>query len=310
MTTPSATLGTPVTDLDDSVVARQHSTCRSRPESSNVASEPHDPPALRRSWWIAPILVVVIVGAWMLGRHSLDPRSGTPGVATAPDGLTGFAELYVAAVLTGANESALRPLTVEPAAAQVAPFHRYVSRTAAIGLVPVAPDYWTITVAADVLPRTDGGYGPAAIEYFEVTVAVVGRRFLATGTPLPVPMPAATVPSGVYSELRTPGDEPTVAFVQEFVDAYLAGRGHIHRLVTPESGIGAVTPAPAATTEIASVKVGDIAGTTWATIVGSITDTDGWSMPITLSVRMVDAAAGVRIAEVLAGPPPLPRPSR
>jgi hypothetical protein len=221
----------------------------------------------------------------------------------------GFAEMFVAAYLTGAEESTLRSFTAEAAATRVSPYDRYVTGTAAVGITEIGADYWTVTVAADILPRTDGGYGPGSIEFFEVAVAVVGSGYLATGTPLPIPAPVTTVPYGVYSELRTEADDPTVAFVQEFLDAYLAGNGRIPRLVTPESGISAVAPAPAATTAVTSVRIGDIAGVAWAAAAAVAIDEEGFELPVTIALRLVATADGVRVAEVLPGPPPLPETS-
>lgn len=307
MTMQAETLGAPVTDLDDYVATRAHSTCQPESESTEVGAGENQASVVRRFWWLGPIFAIVAIGAWMLGRGPTPlPATTTPAVSAAPDGLMGFAEMYVAAYLTGADESTLRSFTTEPSATQVSPYDRYVARTAAVGLAEVGTDYWTVTVAADVLPRIEGGYGPGSIKYFAVAVAEVGSGYLATGTPLPVPVPVATVPYGVYGELRAEGDDTTVGFIQEFLSAYLTGTGRIPRLVTPDSGISAVAPAPAETVAVTSVRIGDIDGVTWATAAAVATDAGGSTLPVTIALRLVATADGVRVAEVLPGPPPLP----
>jgi hypothetical protein len=214
--------------------------------------------------------------------------------------------MYVTAYLTGAEESTLRSFTVDPSATRVRPYQRYVASTAAVGLTEVGSAYWTVTIAADVLPKIDGGYGPRTIEYFEVAAAAVGSGYLATGAPLPVPAPVATVPYGVYAEPRSEADDTTLAFVQEFLDAYLAGSGRLPRLVTPDSGISPVAPTSAQNTAVTAVRVGDIAGRTWAVATAVATRVDGSALPITIAVRLVPTPDGVRVAEILPGPPPLP----
>jgi hypothetical protein len=300
-------LGAPVTDLDDYVAAREHAPCRPELESAIADAVAHDHGIVRRFWWLGPALAVVVAGAWLIGRSPAPlPAPTAPALAAAPAGLTGFAEMYVAAHLTGADASTMRSFTAEPATARVNAYDRYVTGAAAVAVAPIGDDYWTVTVAADVLPRIDGGYGPGTLEYFAVAVAVVGSGYLATGTPLPVAAPVATVPYAVYGELRTEGDDSMVAFMKEFLDAYLGGSGRIPRLVTPDSAISAVLPAPAATVDVTSVKVGDIGGITWATASAAMTDANGSVLPVTITVRLAATTAGVRVAEMLPGPPPLP----
>ena len=133
MITHPEALGSPITDLDDFVSTRSHSPCEPDPEPSDAANEQSRPGAGRFLWWVGPAIVVALISGWTIGRGTRTAIAlpSPPVLNETPNGLMGFAEMYVAAHLTGAGASTMRSFTVDTPAAAVAAYDRYVSRTAA-----------------------------------------------------------------------------------------------------------------------------------------------------------------------------------
>ena len=246
MTIDTSTLGAPVTDIDDFIASRPGSPCHAdalaRPD---IIDESDDAQRSRLRWAAVPIVIAALVAAWMLGAAGT-PDPTLPSPPTTPDGLEGFAELYVATFLTEAGidaTDALDPFAIPIDGIEaMTPYERYVPRSAAIRIDPIGVDYWAVLVAADVLYRTEGGYGPGGVEYFEVAIAATDGGFVATAAPLPVRRPAAVIPYGTYGELRAEADEATVAFMADFLEAYFTDSGRLPRMVTADSGIEAAAP--------------------------------------------------------------------
>ena len=305
MTIDTSTLGAPVTDIDDFIASRPGSPCHAdalaRPD---IIDESDDAQRSRLRWAAVPIVIAALVAAWMLGAAGT-PDPTLPSPPTTPDGLEGFAELYVATFLTEAGidaTDALDPFAIPIDGIEaMTPYERYVPRSAAIRIDPIGVDYWAVLVAADVLYRTEGGYGPGGVEYFEVAIAATDGGFVATAAPLPVRRPAAVIPYGTYGELRAEADEATVAFMADFLEAYFTDSGRLPRMVTADSGIEAA--APFAAVEMGSVRVGEIDAATWVTASAIVTNHEGIRLPTSVTVRLVGDSAGPRIAELLPGAP-------
>jgi len=181
------------------------------------------------------------------------PAAASPAAA-APAGVTGFAEMYVAAYLeAGAGqEQTLRPYYPNAVDLHdVLPSSRYAARTAAVASSEPSPGYWAITVGAEVLVAAQGGYVRAGTHYYRVGVMSASGPLVATSLPAEVPAPTPTsLPRLRLGHLAPPsGDAPSAA-VQQFFDAYLAGQGN------PGAGLRSVIPPP-----FTSVAVTGIAGT-------------------------------------------------
>lgn len=308
MTIDTSTLGAPVTDIDDFIASRPGSPCHADTfDRPDIADESGDARRSRLRWAALPIAVAALVGAWMLGGAGTSDATLPPPPA-APDGLEGFAELYVATFLTEAGidaADALDPFVIPIEGIEaLTPYERYVPRSAAIRIESIGVDYWSVLVAADVLYRSNGGYGPGNVEYFEVAIAATDGGFVATAAPLPVPRPAAPIPYGTYGELRSEADEATAAFMAEFLEAYFGGSGRLPRIVTADSGIETV--APFAAVAMGSVRVGEIDGATWVTAAAVVTNHEGIRLPTSVTVRLFGDSTGVRIAELVPGAPPAP----
>jgi hypothetical protein len=115
------------------------------------------------------------------------------------------------------------------------------------------------------------------------------------------------VPYGIYADLREPADDSTVAFMDAFLDAYFLGDGRLPRMITAAADID--PPRQTATeVRLGSVARGVIDGATWVTATATVTDAGGNTLPTAITAHLTaDTSGAIRVAEVLAGPPPLPR---
>jgi len=211
----------------------------------------------------AALLAALVIGAvtgplaltGVLSRPATAAPRTRPAQAVTPVGVTGFAELYVTAYVNRADKEHPDALAqFYPAAAadpgldldsvEAGPF--YTSRTAPLAVTATGPDYWTVTVAAEVLQVVDGAYQPAGTRFYTVAVHESAGRYVATSLPGLVPAPPTAAPPKLAGgQLRPPleGDQVAAA-LQRFFEAFLAGQGELGRYVGQESGVMPVTPAP------------------------------------------------------------------
>jgi hypothetical protein len=98
-------------------------------------------------------------------------------------GVEGFAELYVAAYLEGAQQAVRTFYPEAPALDAVREGDRYVARAAAVRVRATGQDAWAVTVGVEVLVAAEGGYRRDGIHYFDVEVARSGDAYAATSLP-------------------------------------------------------------------------------------------------------------------------------
>jgi hypothetical protein len=313
MTIDTTGLGAPVTDLDDYLAARPRPACIPDRDVARTPGADDTPRTTRLRWALIPLAFLAVAGAFAVGRSfGSDPilvPAAAPLETAAARGLDGFAELYVATYLAASGpERAAALARFGPgldAANDPGPDARYVVRTASVRSSPIGDDYWSVLVGAEVLYRTEAGFVPGGLEYYEVAVADVDAGMIATAPPLPAAAPVVPVPYGTYVDLRRPADEATVAFITEFVQAYFLGGEQLPRYVVADAGI--TPPSPAAAADVVTVHTEDVDGATWATATVMLTDADGHTLSTAITVRLVvDRVGGLRVAAVLPGPPPLP----
>jgi hypothetical protein len=163
-----------------------------------------------------------VVGFAELAAERWVPRSGDQTTATRLD-------------LTAADQ----PPEDGPAA---------VDRGAAVAVRTVAPRYWAVTVAVDVVERRDGDALPAAAWFVEVGFVIdrAGQPALA-GAPglVPPPVAAAIDARPARPNLRPPAqDDPFAATIAGFATALLAGSGDVSRYLAPGLDLRAVSPPP------------------------------------------------------------------
>lgn len=177
--------------------------------------------------------------------------------AVAP---AGFAEVYVAAYVKAGDSdadaeelAALYPAARSMSWAAQGKSQEHAESASAVGVRQVSAGYWSVTVAARI---TGSGKGPddGRVRYFQVPVrATAGSKGAAAGwtaTALPAEVAAPTASKGAAPELsygaaHAPlASDPAVRTVQDFLAAYLTGRGELDRYLSPGTTLHAVRPAP------------------------------------------------------------------
>lgn len=140
------------------------------------------------------VLWVLIALAALGGLRGLAARPApAPPPAGAPAAVAGFAELYVATYLeagAGQERSVAAFYPRPPDLAGVPAGARYVARTEAVATEALGPRYWAVTVGADVLVASGGGYQPEERQYLRVAVESSPAGMVATSLPAAVAAPA------------------------------------------------------------------------------------------------------------------------
>jgi hypothetical protein len=296
----TAVLGAPVTDTEDVALEAPGLGCNAATRDSVEDDAAAPTPA---SVWLFVVGALVIAASGWAGSRLAAPGV-TPQGVPPPHGIEGFAEMYVATTLGGDDlEHHLAAFVVENPPSPAPGVTRNVVRVGATKVRSIGPDYWAVTVAAEIGEPGDGRTG---LEFYEVAVAA-GDGLIATGPPLPIPAPAPNAAYGIHRDLSTAADEATTAFMHDFLEAYLINWRSLPRFVTPDSGITAVTTLPVAAVDVIEVTVD--AESTWATATAVATTAKGTELPITVSTRLVVLHGGPRVAELLPGPPPIAAPA-
>lgn len=198
----------------------------------------------------ALLIVGVVSGVSALALHATSEEAPAAVAAPAPTtGPEGLAELFVAAWLGQAGrgaEEAVAPFYAGDASLRdVTPGGLYVLRTATLAAEQVAPGYWAVTVAADVLAAVDGVYTPAGVRYYTVGVAERDGALVAAGPPSQVPTPARGEPPRLaVSALSTPDGDARSEAAHRFLAALLAGEGELGRYTAPGVELSPVDPPP------------------------------------------------------------------
>ncbi|MCP3973769.1 MAG: conjugal transfer protein [bacterium] len=299
----SNSMGRPVADLDDFLELAPEPPLRA------AAAEPVPDVTERRSkgvWWILGLAGLLVAGGlsyWFLRpTDSVPIGAGTTGeVIGVPSGVTGFAEMYVAAYLTDAGNSLEEFLPSPPSTEAMTAAAHYVTRTAAMAVDPAGNGYWSVLVAADVLALDDGGYRPVGLQFYQVGVVDDGGRLVATSLPARVAGPAAR--AGPPRSLHTADAEVTdvqAALVGDFLEALLTDGRDISRYVTADSGLSAISPPPYTAVVITGIGLypdGSILATVDAQEMG------GSASTLQYALRLAGQGSGLAVSELLPGPP-------
>jgi hypothetical protein len=206
------------------------------------------------------VLWLLIALAAAGGIRALLSNGTSPAAPKAADEAGGFAEMFVAAYLEAGSgqEQAVQAFYPGPGDLEgVSPGSRYASRTATVGSRPVGPDYWAMTVGAEILVLGQGGYTRDGVHYFRVGVKIGPRGFVATSLPSEVPAPpAGALPGLALPHLGMPGGDAPTDAVRRFFDAYLAGRGDLGSVAAPDSRLAALVPPPFGATALVGIAFG------------------------------------------------------
>ena len=283
-------------------------------------------PRLEPLLWIrvlrAVLWTVVVAGPVAAGllavqvsglRQQVDVASRQAAVELPADsaGVEGFAELFLAAFL-GPDEDALGHMAPFLDARSLSVMEQAswsTARTVSLGAREVAPGYFAVTVAAEVLAR-----GPAPADRSWVSV---GTRFYTVGvvetesgwTAAALPTLVAAPPAGPAPDLlvhrmdglgEVPGLEDAVI---RFLTAYLTGEGELARYTAPGSPLAAVAPPPFTTVQIVeagSVPTADGARQVVARVVG--TDDAGRAQVLQYALAAAERDGRWEVVELLPAP--------
>ncbi|MGH8834235.1 MAG: hypothetical protein ACRDWG_04455 [Actinomycetes bacterium] len=180
-------------------------------------------------------------------------RSGT-----AP---AGVASLYLAAWLSAGSgtEETVRAYYPQLGRLPDQPNRHSATRLVPVEVVEVSPGYWSVTVAAQVVTRTERGWVDTGVHYYRVPIRVLGgpeaggegkpggpTGYVATGLPAEVGAPAGLDPVQVDYPRHRPADsaDPVADSVGRFLAAYLLGDGELTRYVSPGSALSPISPPP------------------------------------------------------------------
>ncbi len=208
-------------------------------------------------------------------------------VEIPPDtsGAEGVAELFIAAYLTAGEDSTtdLNPLLDRASPDRVETGSLSVTRTMSLGAEQVAPGYYAVTVAAEVVATDTDGEGrpvwvPVGTRFYSVGVAETESGWAITGLPSLLPAPVGATAPELLIDRRggldtAPGLEDMLS---RFLAAFLAGDGELTRYTSPASPIVAIQPPLSVAAEIVEAgKVETSDGVTQVAVVVLATDNAG-----------------------------------
>lgn len=213
-----------------------------------------------RPWLLAGALGLVALAAIALWRAAAEPAAAEgvpepltivpaePAIPVPPDGIVGFAELYVAAYLTATG--AARQATIEryfPAAPDMVSrqaFDRYVTQAVVVAVEHAGAEVWTLDVAVEVLTFDGAAYVLDGLHHYAVAVSAPdGGPLAATSLPMRIAAPPAGEVAAVV--IGTPVADPSLeAVASGFVRAYVAGSEELFRYTAAEFGPDAISPPP------------------------------------------------------------------
>ena len=200
-------------------------------------------------------------------------------------GAEGFAELFIAAYLTAGEPSTtdLSPFLDRTSPVRVETGSWSATRTMSLGAEHVAPGYYAVTVAAEVVAADSDGEGrpvwvPVGTLFYSVGVAETDSGWATTGLPSLIPAPVGATAPELLIDRRggldtAPGLEDMLS---RFLAAFLAGDGELTRYTSPSSPILAIQPPPFVAAEI--LEVGNVEtsdGVTQVVVVVRATDNAG-----------------------------------
>ncbi|MDF1595735.1 MAG: conjugal transfer protein [Acidimicrobiia bacterium] len=261
-----------------------------------------------------PAAALIIAGKLASLDARVDAAAAQPATATAIDtsGAEGFAELFIASYVAAGAESsggaesilgADSPTSVQDGAWSA-------TSTVSLGAQEVAPGYYAVTVAAEVVAHvTEPGRAPATVptgtRFFAVGVAETRNGWTATGLPSLISAPPnVEAPALLVDRLDGLDVEPAVAeLLAEFFAAYLASEGDLTRYVAPALEIVAVQPPPFVEIEVAAAGSAEPSdGVTPISVLVRGTDSDGRAQLLEYSLMVSQRDGRWEVSDLLPAP--------
>lgn len=266
--------------------------------------------------WLLVFAGPVIAGVAVMQLSGLRQRIEVVGEQTVVElpadsaGAEGFAELFVATLLSSNEDTELPPgLDASPVGREEQEW--LAARTVSLGAEEIAPGYFAVTVAADILakdpqPGEQLSWISVGTRFYTVGVVDTGSGWVATGLPTLVAAPPGGTPPELWVERMDglsdlPGLEDAVT---RFLAAYLTGEGELTRYTSPGSPLSAVHPPPFSTVEIVeagSVLTPDRNRQVVALVVG--TDESGRTQVLQYAFVVAERDGRWEVAELLPAPP-------
>jgi len=296
--------GTPVTDIEDYFGAETNPKPEAKVEPE---TPPSDPRAHRpiKGLVIALAACAVLAAAAGLWASRAAPTTALSTTPAPPPGVDGFAELFIATYLTRGGDDGQSVKTFmapEPTIAAMSPLDRYVTRAATLQIQARGGDYWDVTVATEVLERTEDGYVSAGIEHYQVAIMKVNGQLIVTEIPARVAgPPAPTAPP--IPPLANEVDAELAEFTAEFLDAMLVGSHRLSRYTIAGSDIRAVEPFPYQTIALSELATGVVDGKTYVSTVVKATTPAGIVHVVAYTLELSSNEGVWEVADILPGPP-------
>jgi hypothetical protein len=234
-----------------------------------------------------------------------DPPAYTAGVE-------GFAELFIAAYLDAGEGSStgLDGFVDGGALDGVEAGSRSAVGTTSLGAKEVAPGYFAVTVAVNLIAHTTGSdptLTPQSVGtiFYSVGVAETDSGWTVVGLPSLVPAPnRVSAPDVLVGRLDGIGDPGLGDMVGRFLSAYLTGDGDLTRYLAPSSPILPVQPSPFTAVDVLrSGMAEDRRGHSVVTVVARATDDAGRVQLLEFWLAVSQRDGRWEVAEVLPAPP-------
>lgn len=266
-------------------------------------------------WLLVGVAAAGGIFAALLGRPAKATAAAT--VPPSPVGPAGWAQLYVAAFLAAGDttSASLSPFLADPPSLSGVNSNTLAaSSTVALDATVAGPQYWSVTVAAQVegASPSGGDWRPLGVRYYTVGVVDQAGRYIATGLPAEVAAPAAAATPKLALPLPSapaPGD-PQVDTVAHFLQAFLCGQGELSRYTPAGSSLRPVTPPPFQTVTLTGIAKRSqrpsptTAAFTWVDAQVNATDPAGRTEQLAYTFEL-DHQAGQWVVSALLAAPPL-----
>lgn len=287
--------------------------------------------SVERPWRLSPTLTIrfLHVVLWLLvvsgpatallvaaRLSALDQRldvitsstASEPPAATA--GAEGFAELFIAAYLSAGEDSTGVDQVLDAVSLDEVEGGQWsVTRTASLGAEEVAPGYFAVAVAAEIVSNHDDADGaPLWVSqgtwFFTVGVAETPTGWTVTGLPSLIPAPTIVEAPELLVD-RLEGVEPGIEeLLSRFLAAYLTGEGELARYVAPSSAIVPVQPPPFADVEVvAAGMAATLDAGTQVAAVARATDLAGRTQLLEYSLAVSQRDGRWEVSALLPAPP-------
>ncbi|MEX2623971.1 MAG: conjugal transfer protein [Acidimicrobiia bacterium] len=234
-----------------------------------------------------------------------DPSVGSSGAA-------GFAELFMAAYLDADEGSTigLDRFVDGFALDGVEAGHWSVVRTTSLGGTEIAPGYFAVTVAVELIAQAADSDSTSVPEqvgmlFYSVGVAETDSGWTVAGLPSLMPAPSrVSAPDLLVDRLDGIDDPGLEDMVGRFLSAYLTGDSELARYMAPSSPALPVHPPPFIAVEVLRTGMAeDKQGGTVVAVVARATGDAGRAQLLEFWLAVSQRDGRWEVAEVLSAPP-------